>query len=426
MKSLVFAALLLGGSSVAAQDAGSTSAADQLAQETAKLNAQAARDTAAAAATTAATARLKAQADALGLPTAEGKTSLGTNAGVVEAWMLSSSTLDSAAQWIAEDLTKVQGNSRSSPQGTHPAPRDPNLPPPPPSLPAGHSTSSYGSNRHPILLVPVDEVLALDVSDDIALQIADTKKLIDKAQPQYCSTGRTGDTGTSGGAIPLAAIGAAVSLLKTDTEISGVDIPVAHRMLVASTGRRLVDAGYNVILPAASIATPQRSPLAEAWADLVSARTSAKACRERFAKEKKTPWLTKKLAAFDAALAAGDALEAKLLKRDDKGQTPLAEAVRADALLQGNPWVLRVAVEKGGGSILKRSNIWTALGAPAVGITGALIISYTLTDPRGGDLLQSGTLVCRTALTNMRDIQNARVRRQARREADICTPSVLE
>ncbi len=68
-----------------------------------------------------------------------------------------------------------------------------------------------------------------------------------------------------------------------------------------------------------------------------------------------------------------------------------------------------LTVEKGGGSLLKRSNLWTALGAPTVGITGGLIVSYTLTEPRGGGFLQGGALVCRTALTNLRDVQSGRV-----------------
>jgi hypothetical protein len=427
LRPIFLATVVLLASPAAGQDSGSSPAPDPVAQETAKLNARAARDTAAAAATTAATARLKAQTDALGLPQAEGKTSLGANAGLIEAWMLSTSTLDAAGQFIATDIRAADTRSSGSPGMDGPTPsNDPNAPPPPPTLPGRATVGAPRAASHSILLVPVDEPLALDLSENVAGQIADVRRLLTQGTPQYCTTNSVAPTDKTGGGIPLAVIGAGLNLLKTDTEISGVEVPLVHRMLVAATGRRLLDAGYDVIIPSAAVATPQRSVLAQSWSDLKAARALAQECRERFAKEKKSSWLTKKLAAFDAALASIDGLEAKLLKRDDNGQTPLAQAIRVEALMQGEPRVLRVAVEKGGGSILKRSNVWTALGAPAVGITGALVVSYSLTEPRSGQLLRSGYLVCRTALTNLRDVQNATVRRSQKTRAQTCTPSVLE
>jgi hypothetical protein len=51
---------------------------------------------------------------------------------------------------------------------------------------------------------------------------------------------------------------------------------------------------------------------------------------------------------------------------------------------------------------------WTA---GIVGIrTSGLVISYRLSDPAKGRVEKSGVLVCRTALTNMREIHAGRVR----------------
>lgn len=426
-----------------AQDTPSDPNVVRLQQETAVLNAQAARDNAAAAVETARAAKVKAQTDSLGLSSPEGKATIGTNGGVMEAWMLSASTADAAGAWITADvLAATRQTAPAADSGNPNAARppsdgtNPNMPPPPPRsdnpntspTPTQQTQGAEGQQAQagpaaipPILLLGGDDALVLDTAEDLRTRVDAASTALQASLPQFCSDQRPATSGSQqGGAFPFAAVGAIAGLLKTDTEISGVEVPVANRMLVASTGRRLVASNVAVRLPSAVVAPDRNSPLASAWGRLLADRDAAKACRPRFAAKGKTVWIKKTLAAMDQQFAAIDALEAAQTKPDDKGVIPLARAVHVETLLRGNPWVLRISVEKGGGSILKRSNVWTALGAPAIGISGGLVVSFTLTVPTTGDLLASGALVCRTALTNMGDVQAGRVR-GGRGRAD-CAP----
>ena len=379
MKQLMI--LCAAGLSQAAVAQSDTSRTSQLADETAELTAQAARDNAAAAATNAATAKVKAQTDALGIPKIDGKATLGTNGGAIEAWMLSSSVVDKAGQAIAAGVGTALGLA------------------PPPTTAAG-TTAQGAPAPVRVLLVSGDEALSLDTAANVSAQIALARRNLEQAQAPLCAPG------PSASMIPLAAIGAAANLLKTDTEISGLDVAVTNRMLAAATGKYLRGPRTTVVIPAAAVATSQASPTAQAWVALTDLRDQAGDCLPATPDDKLPDPLKPKVKALKAAIGAVNDLEGKLLKADDKGNTLLGQAVRVDALLQGaRPYVLRVNVEKGGGSLLKRSNVWTALGAPAIGITGGLVTSYALTDPYTGELLGSGNVVCRTALTSLRAVQ---------------------
>ena len=361
--------------------------------------------------------------DALGLTPPEGKATIGTNGGVMEAWMLSASTADAAGGWIAADVRAAAPLAAPQPP---PPPRDPNAPPPPPAADGQVQPNAVVVAKpiRPILLMGGDDALVLDTAEDLLTRITVASAALAASTPQFCRDQRSVTSGSQqGGVIPLAAIGAIAGLLKSDTEISGVDVPIANRMLVAATERRLVRSGITARLPSAAVAPDKESPLALAWGRLLAERDSVKACRPRFAAQGSNAWVKKTLAAMDQQTAAIDALEAAQTKADDKGVMPLARAIHAETLLRGNPWVLRVSVEKGGGSILKRSNVWTALGAPAIGISGGLVVSYTLTEPTTGAFLAGGALVCRTALTNIRDVQAGRTAGGNARKAN-CAPLI--
>ncbi|HEX8224020.1 MAG TPA: hypothetical protein VF605_09410 [Allosphingosinicella sp.] len=385
----------------------------RLQAETARLNAQSARDTARAGVTTAATARLQAQIDALGLPKPEGKTTMGTNAGVIETWMLSASTLDAAARAIVGEVAAAAAPPPTDRPDTRGPGRRRNI------EEAAAEEEGGGSARPTYLLLAGEEALNLDAANNLLFQTTDLTAKLQAAIPQQCLS-KAAASGEDGGAVPIAAIGALVGLLKTDTEISGIDITLGDRMLVAAVGRRLAR-GADVILPAAAIAPPAGGALAGKWQALASAQGKARTCRINFAKNKPTSWVKKKLAALDQAIGAIDALDAKVTKPDDAGRIPLAQAIRYDALLQSKPNVLRVYVEKAGGSVVKRSNLFTALGASAVDISGGLIVHHRLTEPSSGRLLTSGVHVCRTALTRIGDVHSGRVRRN-RTAGSNCAP----
>jgi hypothetical protein len=417
MKQLaIILGVLVAAAPASAQEAAEDPEITRLKEETARLTAQAARDNAAAAVTTASTARLQAKVDALGLPSPEGKTTLGTNAAVIETWMLSAATADAAARAIVDDVAATAGRAA------------------PPRRPAsgseGRNRPTIGeaagadaaASRSTYLLLTGDEDLNLDAANNLLFETTEQSRKLAEAIPTQCKQSLPVKSGgEDGGAIPLAAVGALVGLLKSDTDISGMDIAMGDGMLVAAVGDRLTRHG-RVILPSAAIAPPTTGALANAWQSLITAQTEAKSCRERFAKNKPTPWVKKKLAALDAAIAAVAALEGKVTKADERGRIPLAQAIRYDALMESEPQVLRVHVEKAGGSVVKHSNLFTALGVPAVDISGGLIVTHRLTQPRSGELVSSGVHVCRSAVTSLQAVQSGRVRRRGQAPGSNCDP----
>ncbi len=98
-----------------APSAATSQETEAIKEETERLNAEAARENAAAAAINAQTAKVQAQTNALGIPTIEGKTNLGTNAAVLETWMLSAYAVDWAGREIAQQVWKALQESPPPP-----------------------------------------------------------------------------------------------------------------------------------------------------------------------------------------------------------------------------------------------------------------------------------------------------------------------
>lgn len=409
----ILSVLIAGASSIALAQSNPVSSTTALAEETAALNAQAARDNAAAAAINAATAKVKAQTDALGLPKVEGKTTLNNNAGVLESWILSSYAVEASGEQIARKVATALATLPAASHAEVEAVGDDkdllNV-----LAEGAESATSNGDNPtivppRRILLVSGDEALALDTAANVSGQIGLARRKLKVAANDLCR--RRGGTPFIASATLLPLIGAAANLLKSDTEISGLDVTIPSRMLAAATGKHLRSAAWAVVLPSAAVATSQGSPTAKAWTGLLALRDASRGCLPSTPDDQLPDPMKPKVKALREAIAAADEMESKLLKADDKGNTPLGQAVRVDALMEGaHPYVLRVNVEKGGGSLLKRSNVWTALGASAVGITGGLISSYSLTDPYTGELIVSGNVACRTAMTSLRAVQTSKVK----------------
>lgn len=111
-------------------------------------------------------------------------------------------------------------------------------------------------------------------------------------------------------------------------------------------------------------------------------------------------------------LSRFDDLDVKYSKPGDKGEPSLIEhATRIDALMKGEAKVLRVHVEKAGGSIINETNLLTRLGLPAVRVSGAAIIGFRLFNPANGEVLGSGKnrisgmLVCSTPRKTLGAVQ---------------------
>jgi len=85
------------------------------------------------------------------------------------------------------------------------------------------------------------------------------------------------------------------------------------------------------------------------------------------------------------------------------GSMRLATALRQSRLMRNaNNLVLRVEVNRAGGTMITVKNLWTAVGLPAIRLSGGVIASYSLTDRTNGTVRLSGTVVCRTELTGLR------------------------
>lgn len=81
----------------------------------------------------------------------------------------------------------------------------------------------------------------------------------------------------------------------------------------------------------------------------------------------------------------------------DGAPSLLDRAVQAESMLagEGDLKVLRVDVDRAGGTLVNSSNIFTTLGLPGVTMRGGMVVSYRLTDPKDGKPKTSGLIICR-------------------------------
>jgi hypothetical protein len=203
------------------------------------------------------------------------------------------------------------------------------------------------------------------------------------------------------GAPIIPAIGALLSALKTDTKISGIEGPSDARLLVNALTRR---SSRRWLIPTDVSLIPAESTIGNLWEAVSDLRTSALTCRSQ---KPQTNAGKAEAADLTGAIAIADKAEVDLVT-SNSGLSPLLQAIRLSQIAEQNPLVMRLFVEKGGGSILLRKNLWTALGAPAVGITGGSVISWRLVEPASGHAMAGGLLLCRTKLTNMRSVHGGR------------------
>lgn len=320
---------------------------------------------------------LQKQIDALGLPKTNGKTTLEGEGGKLEGWMLASSTLTTAAKAINESATVKAG--------------------------AG-----------PIVLLDGDDVLDLRVDQLLKSDVDVLVQAHRKAGVAVKCRALAGDGAGAALALPIAPlVGAVLSLVKTDTTISGFALETPDDALLNAIAGSKAD---TYILPADLVATGTAGPSLTAVKELAGLSEAARTCRANMASaanseaEKKA--VAPSLATLDALATRTQGFLDAVSERKDGKSSRLENAMIADVLLPNinTTSVLRVHAEKVGGSILKRSNLFTMLGAPAIGITGGAVISWRLSSPVTGRSLAGGILVCRTKLTNMNAIHAGRVK----------------
>lgn len=400
MKSSRNSASLMIAAALAATGAGAGAQApnNDLAAETAKLNAEAAVANAQAGVANAEAARINAEAgrdkariESLGLPSFEGKTTLsGTGAGAMEASMLAMHALQAAAGSISDAVC----NRAAAATGAA----------------TGGCTAKPNRTKYLVLAGP--EALDLSVVSAMKAQMAGMRQQFEDA-----GIGRTqGELRGlfAGPAGVISGINALAGLLRTETTVTATDVSsVSERALANAVASRL---GGHAYLPGAAIGKiPADAPLLVEFEQLVQLRrlAAAAAAVETNAARKED---------LSAAISRFDTFSTKVSTADEKGSVPIVRAARLDALADGDPPVLRIHVDKSGGTFIQRKNLGTHLGLDPLRVTGAVIASYSVTEPGTGKLIHSNIYVCRTGLSRLRPIHDANWKGAGGTGKALCTP----
>jgi len=292
----------------------------------------------------------------------DGKVTLGDNAGSTEAWLLAGDAVGVAASKIAKQF----------PTGNF-------------IVLAGDETFSF----KPLAAFVIEETsTSQQLSDAVA------------AGPKSC-----GGAGTTIKVLPLIPlIGSLASALRTDTEVRSVAVDAKDRLLANTLAGKLTGRAY---LPSALTAPSAKdSDVLKQLAALDTTQDRAAAAKACIAAIKKPSEDEKASGArIDAALTRSKAFETALGTSDASGAPPLANILALEKLKQNEVSVIRVYIDRAGGSLITRRNLWTALGAPAIGVSGGLVASYQSANPESGLAGSSGAVRCVTRLTGMRSVQ---------------------
>jgi hypothetical protein len=364
-------------------NAAQTAEKARLDAETARINAEAARINAEAA-------RDRARIDALRLPSFEGTTTLGQGAGAMEATILASHTVRRAASLIGASVDQAYPETDSGA--------------PPIVVLAGDEAIDFG--RIGALGAEMDAIHA-EFERLIAIDRAANPR-----QPLFTSDGETGGSATA----IISAVTAAAGLLRSNTDVTALDLPaISNRVLATAVAAEL---GARAILPSAAVGSITPAPPTDQWIQmsliqklnrLVALRAFVEAARNRIPvadPSKPTQAEKDKIAPYTAALARFDAFAARVTTADTSGSVPLVQAARLESIWRLDPRILRVYVDRAGGSVIRRTNIATTLALDSpVRVSGAMVASYTLTNPATGNVLAAEIITCRTAIGRLREVQ---------------------
>jgi hypothetical protein len=202
----------------------------------------------------------------------------------------------------------------------------------------------------------------------------------------------------------VAVANAVAGLLRSETEITPVEVAgISERALANAVAGHL---GRRAILPAAIVGRiANDAPLLLELNELAELRVQAGDRLKTLAKAPKQN--AKAIQELTKVVGRFDTFFARVTTADEKGVVPIARAARLHAILVEQPSVLRVYVEKAGGSLINTKNITTTFGADPLRVTGGLVASYALTDPADGRVWASDIFVCRTTLSRLRPIHDA-------------------
>ena len=340
-------------------------------QETARLVQQTALLTAQANLATAKATLDQAKITALGLPKFENKTSIENGGGVIEANMLASRAVRAAVSHIA----------------------------------TASGCSATVDGTHYLVLTPAEK-FDVNTPVSLSLQAAAVEQQLTAALGINRGTGDRNIASLGAGAV-MGVIDAAASLLASETKVSGIDLTTINdAALIMATAGNLCGKG---VVPSSSLGLIdfQRSEIVDTLRQLLALKLSSADARREIP-DNATGWLKRKAAALDAAIASYDAFVAKISAVDANGQSPLSQALLVEKYPAASTKLIRIAVNKAGGSIINSKNLWTTLGVDPVKVSGGLVVSYSITAADTGAVYKSETFTCQTSLASLRKIQDGR------------------
>lgn len=334
---------------------------------------------------------------ALGITAATGKTSLGDDAGAIEAALYSGDAFQNAGAMIAQ----LVGARRS-----------------------GRPVLILARGETVDLLTPKilsDEVGRLTALVEVVCappkptggkKGGGPKSLIN---PYSADLGETApEAATEAAAGPHLRIADLVGAASTDTAIGGLTLTVDDRALINAVlmnGPGL-GGGWTAWSPGQRLTAPSARGAAQSAFFLPGEAAGMPIGSDGLYKDYQK--LVATMSAKRPVCAATDAGKAAIgsadsfvtgLNSSDKGPAPLAVAIAADAFRALNPLILRLTVEQSGGTSMTRSGLLYTLGLPNAATVGAgLLASYRLLDPSFGTLISVGVVRCAVRQTNIKRV----------------------
>lgn len=350
----------------------------QINAQTAQINAQAARD--------------KAQIDRLGLPSFENKTTLQEGGGAIETAMLSTRAVSKAADEIAKKVSghcKIEAVDKTENSDV-----------------AINLTQSTEVEPAQIVVLAGNEQINLNAGRVMTARI---QYFIDNLPPVKKSHSWNTTYSTKFGFESLPSMATAVAgLFGNETTVSGVGLPeVDDQFLANAVAGRL---GTCAILPSvgAGIIDIDDDPIGVMLREVVDQRNAAQlAVQSSKAKAGSADAL--RIERLKSVILEFDEFYKAISTIGDDGQNSLMRAILADriATTRGIK-LLRVAINRAGGTITNSKNIGTFFGGDPVRVSGGLIASFVLVDAKSGQVLVGDSLACQTAQARLRDVQSGK------------------
>ncbi|MEE4338681.1 hypothetical protein [Erythrobacter sp.] len=199
--------------------------------------------------------------------------------------------------------------------------------------------------------------------------------------------------------------------VRVSTDISPIAVDLDTSLLVtaltkrAAAARTSEPADLRVWTEIAN--SPQPSALASKLAAVENeiAALEAAGCKEVLPKEQ--------FAEFTADLAKIKAAAASFRKpASDGALSPIEAADRVAGALgdRGNEArILRLSVDKAGGTLLNNSSIWTSLGIPGTTVRAALVVFYRSIVPDTGQIEKAGIIACNFPVRLLKHVTSAKI-----------------